>query len=185
MGDEDGAEPDFMAVVDVRPESPTYARVIATEPVGTRGSMPHHLEYGLPPPGRLLFGNGHHHEQVFLFDVSEAERPRAVRTLPPVPPLRYPHDMARLPSGHVLVGYLRSEGPSPLPGDTLVPGGHGGVAEFDPEGRLVRSASAADTVGAAPIRVYGMAPLPELDRLVTRWPTAPCCSTRTGAGSTA
>ncbi|MBA3570624.1 MAG: hypothetical protein H0W34_01345 [Pyrinomonadaceae bacterium] len=167
IGDKDGQDYDFIAVVDVRPESPTYARVIETEPVGMRGSMPHHLEYWLPPPGQFLFGNGHHHEQIFLFDISEAEHPRVVRTLRPVPPYRYPHDFMRLPNGNVLVGFLRSEGPSPLPGDTTLPGGHGGIAELDPEGRVIRSASAADSISEIPIRPYAFAPLPQIDRLLT------------------
>ena len=167
MGDKDGQDCDFIAVVDVRPESPTYARVIETEPVGMRGSMPHHLEYWLPPPGQFLFGNGHHHEQIFLFDISEAEHPRVVRTLRPVPPYRYPHDFMRLPNGNILVGFLRSEGPSPLPGDTTLPGGHGGIAELDPEGQVIRSASAADSISEIPIRPYAFAPLPQIDRLLT------------------
>lgn len=167
MGDADERDQDFMAVVDVRPESPTYGRVIATEPVGMRGSMPHHLEYLIPPSDRFLFANGHHHEQIFLFDIREAEHPRVVRTVPTVAPYRYPHDFARLPNGNVLVGFLRSEGPSPLAGDTTLPGGHGGIAELDPEGRLMRSASAADPEIEIPIRPYAFAPLPEIDRLVS------------------
>jgi hypothetical protein len=167
MGDADERDEDFIAVVDVRAASPTYGRVIATEPVRTRGSMPHHLEYVLPPAGRLLFANGHHHEQIFLFDISEAEHPRLVRTVPTVPPYRYPHDFMRLPNGKVLVGFLRSEGPSPLSGDTTVPGGHGGIAELDPEGQLIRSASAADPAIEVPIRPYAFALLPDIDRLVT------------------
>ncbi|HEV2150354.1 MAG TPA: hypothetical protein VGR37_23340 [Longimicrobiaceae bacterium] len=166
-GDRDEQHSDFLAVVDVRPESPTYGDVVATEPVGMRGSMPHHLEYELPPPGTLLFANAHHREQVLLFDTDDAARPRLVRTLSPPAPFRYPHDFVRLPNGNVLVGFLRSEGPSPLPGDTTLPGGHGGLAEVDPEGRLLRTSSAADSSISEPIRTYAFAVLPETDRLLT------------------
>jgi hypothetical protein len=132
--------------------------------------MPHHLEYHLPGPGRWLFGNGHHTEQIFLFDLAEPERPRVHRVLGPVPPFRYPHDFARLPNGNVLVGFLRSDGPSPRAGDPLVPGGHGGIAELDPEGRVLRSRSAApvDDAGITdPVRPYAFAVLPGIDRLLT------------------
>lgn len=166
-GDKDGRDPDFMAVVDVRPGSATYGQVIATEPVGMSGTLPHHTEYELPGPGRLLFANGHHHEQVFLFDTDSAPRPRLVRALPPVPPYRYPHDFLRLANGNVLVGFLRSEGASPTPGDTMVPGGHGGMAEVDEDGRVLRTASAAVEGLGAPVRVYAFAPRPEIDRLLT------------------
>jgi hypothetical protein len=166
-GDEDGQDSDFMAVVDVLPGSPRYGQVIASVPVGVKGTMPHHLEYELPAPGRWLFGNGHHTEQIFLFDLAEPELPRVHRVLGPVPPFRYPHDFARLPNGNVLVGFLRSEGPSPLAGDPLMPGGHGGIAELDPEGRVLRSSSAAVAGFEDPIRPYGLAVLPAIDRLLT------------------
>jgi hypothetical protein len=78
-----------------------------------------------------------------LIDFQDPIRPQAVRTLDAVPPYRYPHDMVRMPSGNVLVGYLRSDGPSPLSADTTRPGGHGGIAEFTPDGELVRAVSAA------------------------------------------
>ncbi|HEV2125128.1 MAG TPA: hypothetical protein VGW38_20450, partial [Chloroflexota bacterium] len=118
-------------------------------------------------PDQLLCGNAHHHEQILLFDWKHAERPRLVRTLSPPPPLRYPHDFIRLSNGNVLVGFLRSEGPSPMPGDTILPGGHGGVAEYDPSGRLLRVASAADSTVSVPIRTYAFAVRPEIDRFVT------------------
>ena len=166
-GDKDEQHPDFMAVVDVQPGSPTYGEVVATEPVDMRGTLPHHTEYELPDRGRLLFANGHHHEKVFLFDTDSAQRPRLVRTLPAVPPFRFPHDFLRLPNGNVLVGFLRSEGASPIPGDTMLPGGHGGMAEVDEEGRVLRTASAAVAGIGAPVRVYAFAPRPEIDRLLT------------------
>ena len=59
---------DFIAVVDVREGSPAFGKVLTTQPVGMKGSMPHHFEYQLPPPGQLLFANGHHHEQLLLID---------------------------------------------------------------------------------------------------------------------
>ncbi len=166
-GDADGRDPDFMAVVDTRPGSPRYGQVISSVPAGVKGSMPHHLEYQLPGPGRWLFGNGHQTERILLFDLSEPERPRTHRIRGPVPPFRFPHDFARLPNGNVLVGFLRSNGPSPRAGDTLVPGGHGGIAELDPEGRVLRTGSAAAPGLTNPVRTYAFAVMPEIDRLLS------------------
>ncbi|MBC8088656.1 MAG: hypothetical protein H7Z40_15440 [Phycisphaerae bacterium] len=167
-GDEDGKQSDFMSVFDVNPSSAQFGQVISTTPVGMSNSMPHHLEYQLPAEGEFLFGNAHHHETVFLFDTRDSTHPTVARTLPSVPPLRYPHDFIRLPNGNLLVGYLRSNGASPLAGDTTMPGGHGGIAEFTPQGELVRWRSAADSTSTStvPIRPYAFALLPALDRFV-------------------
>jgi hypothetical protein len=165
-GDKDEKDSDFLAVVDVRLESPTYGQIIATTPVGMSGTLPHHLEYQLPASGQLLFANGHHHEQTFLFDTDSADRPRLVSAVQPPAPLRYPHDFVRLPNGNVLVGFLRSNGASPLPGDTTSPGGHGGLAELDPKGRVIRTASAADSAFTVPIRPYAFALRPDRDRFL-------------------
>ncbi|MEO8449603.1 MAG: hypothetical protein ABI647_07430 [Gemmatimonadota bacterium] len=165
-GDKDQRDSDFLAVVDVRPTSPTYAEVIASEPVGMAGTVPHHLEYQLPAPGRLLFANGHMHERIFLFNFDRADHPRLVKTIGPVGPYRYPHDMIRLPNGNLLVGFLRGEGKSPLAGDPTVPGGPGGIAELTPTGEVIRSVSAADSSVGVPIRPYSFAILPEIDRLL-------------------
>lgn len=165
--DEDGLEEDFFAVADLRPGSPSRGRVIATRPFGHRGSMPHHMEYQMPPRGRLLFANAHHAEATLLVDTSRAPEISIRRSLPPPPPFRFTHDFARLPNGNVLVGFLRSEGASPRAGDALVPGGHGGLAEYSPSGELLRAASAAVAGVTDPIRTYAIVPIPRIDRIVT------------------
>ncbi len=166
MYDADGAESDFLAVVDADPRSESYGDVIGTEPVDLYESLPHHIEYELPPDGEFLFANAHVAEKVLLFDFRDPTAPRLVRTLDAIPPFRYPHDMVRLPNGNVLVGFLRSDGPSPLPEDPLVPGGHGGIAEVTPTGDVIRSASAWDSVSQIPIRPYSFVALPDIDRMV-------------------
>lgn len=95
-GDKDERDSDFLAVIDVRRASPTYGQVVTTVPVGMTGTLPHHLEYALPPAGQTLFANGHHHEVIFRFDVADAEHPKLVGIADQAPPLRYPHDFARL-----------------------------------------------------------------------------------------
>lgn len=166
-GDKDEKDSDFLMVIDALPSSATYAQVVATVPVGMSGTLPHHLEYSLPDSTSYLFANGHHHEQVFLFDTREAKSPKLVRALATPAPLRFPHDMVRLPGGReLIIGYLRSDGPSPSPGDTTLPGGHGGLARVSEEGEVLATASAADTAFRAPIRPYSFAFRPDLDRML-------------------
>jgi hypothetical protein len=166
-GDKDERESDFLAVVDVHSPSQTYGQVIATVPVGMTGTLPHHMEYQLPDSSQLLFVNGHHHERLFLFDTKDAAHPRLELTVAPPSPLRFPHDMIRMPNGNVLVSYLRSDGPSPLPGDSTTPGGHGGIAELSPAGEVLRSVSAADSAFTVPIRPYSFAMRPDIDRMLS------------------
>ena len=128
-GDADEADSDFLAVIDLRAGSPDIGTAIATLPTGMKASMPHHMEYVMPPAGELLFMNAHHHEMSMLVDVSNPRTLRVAKTFMPPAPLRYPHDYTRTPTGTRLVGFLRSEGPSIDSAETATPGNHGGIAE--------------------------------------------------------
>ena len=158
-GDRDEKHSDFFAVIDVRPRSSTKGKVVATLPIGMTASMPHHLEYVLPRKGKLLFANAHHHEMTLLIDTADALRPKLAKSMAPPPPLRFGHDFARLANGNVLAGFLRSEGSSPASGDTLLPGNHGGLAEYTEDGKLLRIASAAVPGFKEPIHPYGDLPM--------------------------
>jgi hypothetical protein len=67
----------------------------------------------------------------------------------------------------MMVGFLRSEGSSPEPGDDTLPGGHGGIAEYRADGTLVRSASAAAPGLPHPVRPYSFLGIDGGRRLVT------------------
>jgi hypothetical protein len=164
-GDEDSADSDFLAVFDVRPGSADVGKVVGTTPIGMKKSIPHHMQYTLPPAGELLFMNAHHHETSLLVDVSIPTAPKVVKTFMPPSPLRFPHDYTRTPSGTRLVGFLRSDGKSIDTTETQVPGNFGGIAEYSADGTLMRTAMAGDA-GAKPVRPYAFALLPEIDRLV-------------------
>jgi hypothetical protein len=164
-GDADGAASDFLAVIDLRSESPDLGKAIATMPTGMKNSMPHHMEYAMPPAGEFLFMNAHHHEMSMLLDVSNPRALRAVKPFAPPPPLRFPHDYSRTPDATRLVGFLRSEGKSIDPEETVTPGNHGGIAEYSADGILLRHTMAGNA-GGKPVRPYAFALLPELDRLV-------------------
>ena len=164
-GDKDGKDSDFLAVVDLRSDSPDLGKVIATTPTGLKASMPHHMEYAMPPAGELLFLNAHHPETTMLVDMSNPRAPRIAKTFSPPPPLRYPHDYSRTPTGTRLVGFLRSEGTSMDSAEKATPGNFGGIAEYSAEGALLRTAMAGNWA-SRPVRPYAFALLKEIDRLV-------------------
>ena len=64
------------------------------------------------------------------------------------------------------MGFLRSEGESPDPAETAMPGNHGGIAEYTADGTLLRTASAETASSSRPIRPYAFALLADIDRLV-------------------
>ena len=74
-GDADGTDSDFLAVIDIRSDSPDFGKAIATMSTGMKSSMPHHMEYAMPPADELLFMNAHHHEMSMLVDVSNPRAP--------------------------------------------------------------------------------------------------------------
>jgi hypothetical protein len=170
-GDQDGNDPDFLAMIDVDPSSQTRGAPITSIPIGHKNSMPHHMEYVPPPVGEPIFMNAHHHQLSLIVDINNPQSLAIEKTFKPPEALRYPHDYERTPNGTRLVGFLRSVGPNPDPEDTLEPGGHGGIAEYTMDGDFIRSVSAAVPELEKAVRPYAFALLPEQDRfLVTSAP---------------
>lgn len=170
-GDQDMKDSDFLAMINVDPASETRGEPISSVSVGHKHSMPHHTEYVAPPAGEPMFMNAHHHELSLIVDIENPEALTIKKTIKPPASLRYPHDYKRTPSGTRLVGFLRSDGASPDPSDTMEPAGHGGVAEYTIDGELIRSVSAAVPGLEEAVRPYAFALLPEQDRfLVTSAP---------------
>ena len=157
-GDEDRAQDDFMAVVDLAPHGNRYGRIVATTPVGEKGLWPHHTEPLLDKKG-LLFANGYAGNRSFLFDVRDAMHPKVVERFSGDTTLSFLHSFERLANGHVIATF-QSHGP-----DNVSPGG---IAELDEHGRIVRRASASDPLAAdqATLRPYGLTVVPALDRIV-------------------
>jgi hypothetical protein len=156
-GDVDRADSDFLAVIDADTGSPEYGRVVATLPVGRRGTMPHHTEHRMPPGG-ILFANGFMSGTTFRFDLNDPGAPRLLGAFDEASGFTWPHSYERLPNGRVLAAF-QGRGP-----DNVDPGG---LVEIDDRGNAIRSGSAADP--AAPralIRPYSLAIVPGLDRVV-------------------
>lgn len=150
---------DFVSMLDAKPGSPTYGSVLATLPVDSAGRMPHHAEFSLPSSGPL-FANDFTGDKSFLLDLANPEAPRLAGMVERTPRMRRIHSFARLASGHVLATVQF--------GDNTHTGDPGGLAEFDAEGRFVRSTTSADPAfpGAA-IRTYALTIVPAIDRVVT------------------
>jgi hypothetical protein len=156
-GDADRTEEDFLVVLDADPASSTYGRVVATLPVGSSGTVPHHTDHEMPPDG-VLWANGFASGQVFRFDLRDPEHPRMLGEFVVEGPYMHPHSFARLPDGRTLA--------------TLQMRGHhnaeaGALVSLDPEGRVLHTADAADPDVDPFIRPYSVAVVPALDRVVT------------------
>jgi hypothetical protein len=156
-GDDDRADSEFLAVVDLARDGDRYGTIVATTPTGDRGIWPHHTEHELGASG-LLFANGFAGNRSMLFDLRDAARPRVVERFDGVAGLGFLHSFARLPNGHVLATF-QSHGPDNE--------GPGGIAELDERGRVVRARSADDsTADRTTLRPYSLAVAPSLDRVV-------------------
>jgi len=157
-GSADSTQPDFLAVLDVRPIASGYGKLVATVPVPGRRNIPHHIEHEMSAHGRL-FANGVGSGRSFVFDVHDPARVRVERQFGDVAGLMHPHSFLRLPNGNVLATFQMqhdSLGVAP-----------GGLVELTKEGTLVRS-STADLSGVdRRIRPYSAAIVPRLDRIVT------------------
>ena len=150
---------DFVTVFDADPASATYGKVVGSATTGVPGMMAHHIEYTLPA-GHAMFANDYGAGKVFLLDVSNPATPRVVQRIDSVPGFRKPHSFARLPNGNVIASLQF--------GDGRASGNPGGIGEFDPTGRLIRTASSADSAfPGARIRTYGLELLPAIDRIIT------------------
>ena len=157
-GDADEKDSDFLAVIDADPASATYGKVVATAPVGAKGTMPHHIEYDTPS-GTTLFANGWKAGQSFVLDIADPLKPRVAASFRSAGVYSHPHSFARLPSGNVLATFQSI-------GEKYAP--PGGLVELDDKGRLVRAAaSATPDIPTAVNWPYSLAVVPAIDRVVT------------------
>lgn len=166
-GDAARQSSDFLAVIDSKPSSPTYGRIVSSVPVGETGIMPHHTEYEFPPNNKLM-ANGWVSGHSFVFDLNQPLKPRLLGRFEDRAGYTLPHSFARLPNGHVLATF-QSHGEGYAPG--------GGLVELDENGAAVRSASAVDAaVDKDVIWPYSLAIVPARDLVVSTsspmgWPS--------------
>jgi hypothetical protein len=154
----DSTQPDFLAVLDVRPVSSTYGRVVASVPVPGLRNGPHHTEHELAGDGRL-FANGFRSGQTFVFNAGDPAAPVLDGQFGELAGMMHPHSFVRLPNGNVLATYqMQADSLGMAPG---------GLVEMTTRGVLVRSSSANRSGVDRRIRPYSAAVVPALDRIVT------------------
>ena len=149
-----GLSKDFLAVFDVHP-GPSFGKLITMLPVGM-AVMAHHTNYA-EPPNDVLYANDWLGNRTYVFDLHDATHPRLLRKFGSVGVFSYPHSFVYLPNGDILATFQYSGAFNHAAG---------GLVEFDPQGRVVRTASAA-APGHPTIRPYSLTVVPQLDRIVT------------------
>ena len=154
----DSTAPDFLAVLDVRPDTGRYGAVVASVPVGSAGNNPHHSEHELAAD-RQLFVNGFGSGKSFIFDLRDGARPKLVGEFAGQEGYSHPHSFLRLPDGNVLATFQMRHDATGM--------GPGGLVEMTPAGALVRSSSAVGPAVPSGLRPYSGAIIPALDRIVT------------------
>ena len=155
--DEDSKHSDFFVVIDARPASPRYGRVITTVPVGYKATEAHHTEHRMHESG-ILFANGFNAGRTFRFDLTDPETPKLLGSFSSMEPYTYPHSFERLPNGNVLATF-QNKGEGNIE--------EGGLVELDPNGKFIRSASASAPDVEDFIRPYSLSIIPELNRVVS------------------
>lgn len=157
-GDADEQDSDFLAVVDVDPQSGTYGKVVSTALIGVKGTMPHHIEYETPP-GATLFANGWKASHSFVLNIANPLQPTVAASFERAADYHFPHSFARLPNGNVLATFQAT-------GEKYVP--PGALVELDASGNVVRaSPSSTPEIPNAINWPYSLAVLPNIDRVIT------------------
>jgi hypothetical protein len=157
-GSADSTAADFLAVLDVRPDTGRYGALVATLPVTGLKNGPHHTEHELAKDGQL-FANAFASGRSFIFDLRDGTRPRIVSEFTEEAGFSHPHSFLRLPSGNVLATFQMvhdAEGMGP-----------GGLVEMTPAGQVLRSSSAMAPGVPRALRPYSAVIVPTLDRIVT------------------
>src|ERR1700739_1710630 len=127
--DADAKDNDFVAVVDVHPDSPTYGTITHRLDLGSKGNETHH--WGFTDDRTRIWAGGLLSSRIWVLDVAtDPAKPRIEKVLEGVPGttgLSGPHTYYALP-GRMLINFLgAADGGLPA-----------GMAEFTNEGRFIR-----------------------------------------------
>lgn len=162
-GDAAGKGNDFLAVIDADPGSPSYGHLVTTVATDQATQYVHHTEYTMPASG-MLFANDHDAGRTFIFDVRDPLHPKVATSFTDMAGYMHPHSFVRVPNGHVLATFQHAhhgQGEGHM-------GNTGALVEIDDQGNVIRSGSNADPAFPdALLTPYGLAVLPELDRVVS------------------
>lgn len=158
--DADAKDNDFLAVVDVEPESKTFGTIRYQLDLGSSGNETHH--FGFTDDRTHIWGCSLFSSRVFIIDVaSDPSKPKLVKVLDDLPGktgLTGPHSPYALP-GRMLLSFLGGkDGQTPA-----------GLAEFTNEGEHVRTFAMPKDAAYG----YDVAVKPDLNRMVTSSFTPP------------
>ncbi len=152
--DADAKDNDFVAVVDVNPDSPTYGTITSTVDLGSKGNETHH--WGFTDDRTKIWAGGLLSSRIWILDVAtDPAKPRIEKVLNEIPKetgLSGPHTYYALP-GRMLINFLGAE-------DGGLPAG---MAEFTNDGKFIRR---IDNPSDAPYG-YDIAIKPDLNRMVS------------------
>jgi selenium-binding protein 1 len=152
--DADAKDDDFVAVIDVDPDSDTYGTITYTLDLGSKGNETHH--WGYTDDRTRIWAGGLLSSRIWILDVAtDPARPRIEKVLDRVPGetgLSGPHTYYALP-GRMLINFLgAADGGLPA-----------GMAEFTNDGKFIRR---IDNPSDAPYG-YDVAVKPGLNRMVS------------------
>jgi len=152
--DADAKDHDFLTVIDVDMDSPTYGQITYRLDLGSGGNETHH--FGFTDDRTHIWGCSLFSSKIFLIEVaSNPAQPRLVKVIEDIPQttgLTGPHSPYALP-GRMLLSFLGGK-------DGGVPAG---LAEFTNDGQFIRRLDLPDD---APY-MYDVAVKPNLNRMVT------------------
>jgi selenium-binding protein 1 len=152
--DADAKDNDFIAVIDVDPDSAKYGTILNTVDLGTKGNETHH--WGYTDDRTRIWAGGLFSSRIWLLDVAtDPAKPRIEKVLEDVPSvtgLSGPHTYYALP-GRMLISFLGS-------GEGALPAG---MAEFTNDGRFIRR---IENPADAPYG-YDIAIKPKVNRMVS------------------
>lgn len=152
--DADAKDNDFVAVIDVYPDSPSYGTLIHTLDLGTKGNETHH--WGYTDDRTRIWAGGLLSSRIWIIDVAtDPAKPKVETVLDDIPQktgLSGPHTYYALP-GRMLISFLgAADGGLPA-----------GLAEFTNDGKFIRK---IDQPKDAPYG-YDLAIKPGLNRMVS------------------
>src|SRR3954463_11993988 len=152
--DADAKDNDFLIVIDVNPDSPSYGTIVHTLDLGTKGNETHH--WGYTDDRTRIWAGGLFSSRIWILDVAtDPARPRVEKVLETIPKdtgLSGPHTYYALP-GRMLINFLGAAGGG-LPA---------GMAEFTNDGKFIRR---IENPADAPYG-YDVAIKPERNRMVS------------------
>jgi methanethiol oxidase len=152
--DANAKDNDFIAVIDVDQDSPTYGTITSTLDLGSKGNETHH--WGYTDDRTKIWAGGLLSSRIWILDVAtDPSKPRIEKVLDDVAQqtgLSGPHTYYALP-GRMLISFLgAADGGLPA-----------GMAEFTNDGKFIRR---IDNPTDAPFG-YDVAVKPDLNRMVS------------------